>query len=81
MPAVETLYNLIAKKSSLMSSIVITARKRLEEKTGFVEEIKKEVDMYVTKRVHEFTNYDMRDADVMVGYGFCLGDNYPVFRC
>lgn len=34
-----------------MSSIVITARKRLEEKTGYAKEIKKEEDMYVKKEL------------------------------
>ena len=62
----ENANNVIAKGNSIMSSIVITARKRFEEKTGYAEEIKKEVDMYVKKRINECKNSGMKDADVMV---------------
>jgi adenine-specific DNA methylase len=62
----ENANNVIAKGNSIMSSIVITARKRFEDKTGYAEEIKEEMEAHVKKRVHEFKDSGMRDADVMV---------------
>jgi adenine-specific DNA methylase len=49
-----------------MISLVITARKRFEDKTGYAKEIKKEVDIYVRQKINEFKDCGMNETDVMV---------------
>ena len=52
--------------SSIMSSIIIVARKRKEEKFGFIEEIKEDLEIYLKKRLQEFWDYGLRGADITV---------------
>ncbi len=52
--------------SSIMSSIVIVARKRKTEKTGYLEEIQDDVQSHLRKRLDEFWNYGLRGADLTV---------------
>ena len=58
-------------KNSIKSSIVITARKRFEEKTGYIEEIREEMEVFVKKRVSEFWDAGMRGADLVVAAMGC----------
>lgn len=63
----ENVNNMIAKgKNSLMNSLVITARKRFEDKTGYAEKIKEKVDIFVRKRINEFKDSGMKEPDLMV---------------
>ncbi|MEN6292408.1 MAG: DUF1156 domain-containing protein [Methanobacterium sp.] len=63
----ESADNPLAKgKASIMSSIVIVARKRKEDKTGYIEEIKGDVEKHLEKRLQEFWDYGLRGADITV---------------
>ena len=53
-------------RASIMSSIVIVARKRKENKTGYVEEIKGDVEDHLKGRLQEFWDYGLRGADITV---------------
>jgi len=52
--------------ASIMSSIIIVARKRKEEKTGYIEEIREDVETHLRKRLQEFWDYGLRGADLTV---------------
>ncbi|QUH22359.1 DUF1156 domain-containing protein [Methanobacterium alkalithermotolerans] len=52
--------------ASIMSSIVIVARKRKEDKTGYIEEIKGDVEEHLKARLQEFWDYGLRGADITV---------------
>lgn len=52
--------------ASMMSSIIIVARKRKSEKSGYIEEIKDEVEMHLKSRLDEFWKYGLRGADLTV---------------
>ncbi|MCZ7400329.1 MAG: DUF1156 domain-containing protein [Candidatus Methanoperedens sp.] len=52
--------------ASMMSSIIIVARKRKSEKSGYIEEIKDEVETHLKKRLDEFWKYGLRGADLTV---------------
>lgn len=59
--------NVLARgKASIKSSIIIVARKRKIEKTGYIEEINDEVKIHIMKRLDEFWNYGLRGADLTV---------------
>jgi adenine-specific DNA methylase len=59
--------NLIARgNASIMSSIIIVARKRKSDKSGYIEEIQDEVKAHLLKRLDEFWNYGLRGADLTV---------------
>jgi len=63
----ENTNNPIAKgNASIMSSIIIVARKRKSEKSGYIEEIQDEVRTHLIKRLDEFWNYGLRGADLTV---------------
>jgi putative DNA methylase len=65
----ENINNPLARgKASIMSSILISARKRrfLEKKIGYLEEIQEEVESFVKKEVEHFWKCDMRGADLVV---------------
>ena len=49
-----------------MSSIIIVARKRKSEKSGYIEEIQDEVKTHLMKRLDEFWKYGLRGADLTV---------------
>ena len=53
-------------KESFQSSIVVVARKRKEDKTGYIEEIQEEMERYLKKRLQEFWDYGLRGADLTV---------------
>lgn len=57
---------LIAGKASILSSIIIIARKRHSDKSGYIEEIQNEVEEYLKERLDEFWNYGLRGADLTV---------------
>lgn len=52
--------------SSIMSSIVLVARKRLQDKSGFVEEIKEELGIHLKEKLNNFWDYNLRGADITV---------------
>jgi adenine-specific DNA methylase len=52
--------------ASMMSSIIIVARKRKSEKSGYIEEIKDEVETHLKRRLDEFWKYGLRGADLTV---------------
>ncbi len=52
--------------ASMMSSIIIVARKRKSEKSGYIEEIKDEVESHLKRRLDEFWKYGLRGADLTV---------------
>ena len=52
--------------ASIMSSIIIVARKRKTEKTGYIEEIQDEVRSHLMNRLDEFWKYGLRGADLTV---------------
>lgn len=52
--------------ASIMSSIIIVARKRKSNKSGFIEEIQDEVKVHLMKRLDEFWAYGLRGADLTV---------------
>lgn len=52
--------------ASIMSSIIIVARKRKSDKSGYIEEIQDEVKSHLLKRLDEFWNYGLRGADLTV---------------
>jgi len=59
--------NVLARgHASIMSSIIITARKRKEGKTGYIEEIQEEMERHLKKRLQEFWDYGLRSADLTV---------------
>jgi len=59
--------NVLARgHASIMSSIIITARKRKEDKTGYIEEIQEEMERHLKKRLQEFWDYGLRGADLTV---------------
>ena len=59
--------NVLARgHASIMSSIIITARKRKEDKTGYIEEIQEEIERHLKKRLQEFWDYGLRGADLTV---------------
>lgn len=63
----ENTNNPIAKgNASIMSSIIIVARKRKSEKSGYIEEIQDEVRTHLIKRLDEFWDYGLRGADLTV---------------
>lgn len=63
----ENTNNPIARgNASIMSSIIIVARKRKSDKSGFIEEIQEEVEQHLKKRLEEFWNYGLRGADMTV---------------
>lgn len=51
---------------SIVSSIVVVARKRKEDKTGYIEEIQEEVEEHLKERLNEFWDYGLRGADLTV---------------
>ena len=53
-------------KESFQSSIVVVARKRKEDKTGYIEEIQEEMERHLKKRLQEFWDYGLRGADLTV---------------
>lgn len=53
-------------KSSILSSIVIVARKRKINKSGYIEEIREDVQDHLMMRLEEFWNYGLRGADLTV---------------
>lgn len=53
-------------KASILSSIVIVARKRFEDKKGYIEEIKVDMEVHLRKRLQEFWDYGLRGADITV---------------
>jgi adenine-specific DNA methylase len=52
--------------ASIMSSIVIVARKRKSDKSGYIEEIQEDVRTHLMKRLDEFWKYGLRGADLTV---------------
>lgn len=52
--------------ASMMSSIIIVARKRKSDKSGYIEEIKDEVEAHLKRRLDEFWKYGLRGADLTV---------------
>jgi len=63
----ESTNNPIAKgNASIMSSIIIVARKRKSDKSGYIEEIQDEVKAHLIKRLDEFWRYGLRGADLTV---------------
>jgi len=52
--------------ASILSSIVIVARKRLEDKIGFIEEIEDDVEVYLKTNLRQYWNYGLRGADITV---------------
>lgn len=59
--------NVLARgKASITSSIIIVARKRRIEKSGYIEEISEEVRAHIIKRLSEFWDYGLRGADLTV---------------
>jgi len=63
----ESLNNPTARgNASIMSSIIIVARKRKSDKSGYIEEIQDEVRSHLMKRLDEFWNYGLRGADLTV---------------
>lgn len=52
--------------ASMMSSILIVARKRKSDKSGYIEEIKDEVEAHLKRRLDEFWKYGLRGADLTV---------------
>lgn len=52
--------------ASIMSSIVIVARKRKSDKSGYIEEIQDDVRNHLMKRLDEFWKYGLRGADLTV---------------
>ena len=63
----ESVSNPIAHgKASIMSSIIIVARKRKVEKSGYIEEIQDDVKAHLMKRLDEFWKYGLRGADLTV---------------
>lgn len=52
--------------ASILSSIVIVARKQKEDKTGYIEEIKLDVKKHLKMRLQEFWDYGLRGADITV---------------
>ncbi len=52
--------------ASLMSSIIIIARKHKSEKSGYIEEIQEDVRDHLVKRLEEFWNYGLKGADLTV---------------
>ncbi len=57
---------LASGNASIMSSIIIVARKRKSDKSGYIEEIQDEVKAYLMKRLDEFWKYGLRGADLTV---------------
>lgn len=53
-------------KASIMSSIVIVARKRQTEKSGFIEEIKEDLADDLKEKFNELWNHGLRGADITV---------------
>ena len=45
--------------ASIMSSIIIVARKRKTNKSGYIEEIQDEVQSHLMKRLDEFWKYGL----------------------
>lgn len=63
----ESTTNPLAKgNASIMSSIIIVARKRKSDKSGYIEEIQDDVKKYLMKRLDEFWSYGLRGADLTV---------------
>jgi adenine-specific DNA methylase len=63
----ESSVSLIARDhASIMSSIIIVARKRESEKSGYIEEIQEDVHDYLAKRLEEFWDYGLKGADLTV---------------
>jgi len=52
--------------ASMMSSIIIVARKRKSDKSGYIEEIQEEVEVHLKKRLDEFWKYGLHGADLTV---------------
>lgn len=52
--------------ASIMSSIIIVARKRKQEKSGYIEEIHEELQNHLSRRLDEFWEYGLRGADLTV---------------
>jgi adenine-specific DNA methylase len=52
--------------ASIMSSIIIVARKRKSEKSGYIEEIQEDVHKHLIKRLDEFWKYGLRGADLTI---------------
>jgi len=63
----ENTENQIARgNASIMSSIIIVARKRKTNKSGYIEEIREEVHYHLLKRLDEFWKNGLRGADLTV---------------
>jgi adenine-specific DNA methylase len=63
----ESTTNILARgHASMMSSIIIVARKRKSDKSGYIEEIQEEVEAHLKKRLDEFWKYGLRGADLTV---------------
>lgn len=57
----------IAKdKASILSSIIIIARKRNGKQEGYIEEIKDEIQIHLREKLQEFWNLGLRGADLTV---------------
>lgn len=53
-------------KAAILSSILIVARKRKEDKEGYYEEIKTEAEPILKERINKFWDYGLRGADLTV---------------
>ena len=63
----ESSVNLQARgNASILSSIIIVARKRKSNKCGYIEEIQEEVEVYLNRRLDEFWKYGLRGSDITV---------------
>lgn len=63
----ESTNNPLAKgKASILSSIIIVARKREKEEIGYIEEINNELEVYLKNKLTDFWKYGLRGADITV---------------
>lgn len=53
-------------KKSIYHSLIITARKRKEEKTGIIEEILPEIEEKIYQRADELEKYGLKGSDLLV---------------
>jgi|Deesub1362A_J573_1020465.scaffolds.fasta_scaffold01181_18 adenine-specific DNA methylase len=53
-------------KKSIYHSLIITARKRKEEKTGIIEEILPEIEQKIYERADELEKYGLKGSDLLV---------------
>lgn len=67
---------LASGKASILSSIIIVARKRQTDKSGYIEEIQEEIKDHLKKRLDEFWSYGLRGADLTVS---AMGATLDIF--